>query len=334
MSSQYFSLSSDKHIAGQKLMVGFSGTKLDEELKFIIDSLHVGGIILFACNIKSPNQLKELCRSAKEYAISCGLPPLFIAVDQEGGEVARLKPPFFTAFSGNPSMKNVEEAVNFAQITSKELHDVGINMNMAPVMDINAKGIDSIMVRRAFGQDPNWVSKLGTTVINTFQQNKIMAVAKHFPGIGRTTLDSHLHLPILETDFSKLKQIDLPPFNAAILHNVAGMMLSHILYTDIDKQWPASLSPKIARNLLRDKMKYNGVVMTDDIDMKAIKWDIKIVIQQIVASDIDIALICHKGPNIQKAFDFMVHEVGKSDKSRVDSIKSVKRIIELKKQYL
>jgi len=272
--------------------------------------------------------------SAQEYAKSCGLPPLFIAIDQEGGKVARLKAPFFTTFQGNPAMTKIEDAIKFGEITAKELHSMGINMDMAPVMDINVKEVDSIMANRAFGDDPQWVSTMGTAVINTLQKNKIMAVAKHFPGIGRTTLDSHLHLPVLETTFDKLEKTDLVPFKAAILQDVAAVMLSHIIYTDIDNKWPASLSPKVVKNLLRQKMGYDKVVITDDIDMKAIKWDIKTVIQQIIASDIDIALICHKGPNIKKAFDTMVKCIGKSDKSRADSIKSVARIINLKKNYL
>ncbi len=329
-----FNVSSDKHIAGQKLMFGFSGTTLDDELKFLIHSLYTGGIILFACNIKSPDQVQDLCMSAQEYAKSCGLPPIFIAIDQEGGKVARLKAPCFTTFQGNPAMTKVEDAIKFGEITAKELHSMGINMNMAPVMDINVKEVDSIMANRAFGDDPQWVSTLGSAVINTLQKNKIMAVAKHFPGIGRTTLDSHLHLPVLETTFDKLEKTDLVPFKAAVLQDVAAVMLSHIIYTDIDNKWPASLSPKVVKNLLRQKMGYDKVVITDDIDMKAVKWNIKTVIQQIIASDIDIALICHKGPNIKKAFDTMVKCIGTSDKSRTDSIKSVARIINLKKNYL
>ena len=147
---------SNKQLAGQHLMVGFNGTRLNEDLKFLINHLNVGGVILFAGNLKSPNQIKDLCLAIQEYAQSCQQPPLFIAVDQEGGQVARLKAPF-TQFPGNPHMKNIEDAVRFAEITAAELNRVGINMNMAPVMDVSLEGSISIMAERAFGGDPIWV---------------------------------------------------------------------------------------------------------------------------------------------------------------------------------
>jgi len=150
---------SNEQLAGQRLMVGFDGTGLNDGLKFLIDTIKAGGIILFAGNLSSPQQIKDLCFSAQEYALEQGQPPLFISIDQEGGQVARLKAPF-TQFPGNPKMKREEDAVNFAEITAKELTGAGINMNMAPVLDVAPKGIQSIMAARVFGDDPVWVSKL------------------------------------------------------------------------------------------------------------------------------------------------------------------------------
>ena len=168
--------------AGQRLMVGFEGTGLNEDLKDLINRLKIGGIILFAGNLKSPDQIKQLCRSIQDYAKICQQPPLFIAVDQEGGQVARLQEPF-TIFAGNPHMKTEEDAVHFAEITAAELNQVGINMIMAPVMDVSPEGSGSIMAGRTFGDNPAWVSRLGVKVIEHLQLNNIMAVAKHFPGI-------------------------------------------------------------------------------------------------------------------------------------------------------
>ena len=122
---------SNQQLAGQRLMVGFNGTDLNTDLKFLIDRVKVGGLILFARNLATPDQITDLCRAAQDYAEMCGQPPLFIAVDQEGGQVARLTEPF-TQFSGNPSMKHEEDAVYFAEVTAAELKRVGINMNMAP----------------------------------------------------------------------------------------------------------------------------------------------------------------------------------------------------------
>lgn len=324
-----------KMMAGQRLMVGFDGTEFDDDLRFLIRNLQVGGLILFSCNLDTPQQIRQLCHDCQEYAKHCELPPLFIAIDQEGGAVARLKPPF-TQFPGNQAMKNPADAVHFASVTARELSDLGINMDMAPVLDIAPQGVNSIMATRAFGDDPQWVSMMGTTVIEQLQQRGIMAVAKHFPGIGRTVLDSHLALPDLEIDVQTLTNFDLIPFNAAISANVAGMMLSHIRYTGIDPIWPASLSPAVTADLLRRKLGYNGIVMTDDLDMGAIKpsYDITTAIHQILLADVDIALICHKGPDIEAAYRTICHTLGDDPALKMMGRRSVKRILRLKRLYM
>ena len=321
--------------AGQRLMVGFEGTRFNEDLKFLITRLKVGGIILFAGNLKSPGQIKELCRSIQDYARIVQQPPLFIAVDQEGGQVARLQEPF-TIFPGNPHMKSEEDAVHFAEITAAELSQVGINMNMAPVMDVSSEGPGSIMAERTFGDNPTWVSRLGVKVIEHLQLNNIMAVAKHFPGIGRTTLDSHLDMPVLHDDLSVMEQFDLIPFKAGIRSDVSGVMLSHIFYTQLDPQWPASLSPQIAKNLLRKKMGFKGLVLTDDLDMGAINkhYDMQTAIHQILAADIDLTLICHKGPGIEIAYEEMAKEITDSPEMKARGIESVERILRAKRKYI
>ncbi|MBF0211903.1 MAG: glycoside hydrolase family 3 protein [Desulfamplus sp.] len=330
-------------LAGQRLMVGFEGQELNCELKWLIKDIKVAGIILFSINIVSKEQVKKLCESAQEYAKDCHLSPLIIAVDQEGGDVARLKPPDFTAFLGNPHIKDINDAQNFASITAEELKSVNINMNFAPVVDCvpdsnkMAHGFKSIMVNRAFWGTPQNVATLGSCVIETFQKNGIMAVAKHFPGIGRTTLDSHLELPTLfakDADKSLMELSDLIPFKAAIKSDVAGIMLSHILYEDLDRDLPASLSYKIAKKLLRDEMGYNGVVMSDDLDMKAIKFNIKDSIRHILNAEVDIALICHKGPAIEEAFNEIKHLISTDEKLHEKAVESANRVESLKRAYL
>jgi beta-N-acetylhexosaminidase len=326
---------SNQQLAGQRLMVGFDGTDLNADLRFLIDQLKVGGIILFAGNLKTPAQIKDLCRAAQDYAQRCEQPPLFIAIDQEGGQVARLTEPF-TQFPGNPYMKHEEDAVHFADVTATELKQVGINMNMAPVMDVAPENMNSIMAKRSFGGDPDWVAQLGIKIIEHLQANSIMAVAKHFPGIGRTVLDSHLELPVLEDELSILEQLDLIPFEAGIKHGVAGMMLSHIFYPKIDPQWPASLSNRIANDLLRKRLKFDNLVMTDDLDMGAITkhFEIRTSILQILAADIDLALICHKGPNIEIAYETILAEITDSPEMKIRGLASVARIMRLKSKYL
>ena len=316
-------------------MVGFDGTTLNADLKFLIKRLKSGGIILFSRNLETPQQIKQLCHEVQNFARQCGQPPLFIAVDQEGGQVARLKEPF-SQFPGNPHMANENDAVHFAETTAAELSRVGINMNMAPVMDVAPETINSIMSERAFGGDPAWVTRLGLKVIEHLQRNNIMAVAKHFPGIGRTILDSHMDLPMLDDDLSALEQIDLPPFKAGIQHGVSGVMLSHIFYQKLDPRWPASLSEKIAKSLLREQMGFNGIVLTDDLDMGAIakNYDIQTALRRILAAEIDITLICHKGPNIEIAYEEILQGITDSTEVKEKGIESVKRIMRAKKKYL
>jgi len=209
-------------------------------------------------------------------------------------------------------------------------------MNMAPVMDVAPENIQSIMAERSFGPDPQRVSEMGVQIIEQLQQNNIMAVAKHFPGIGRTTLDSHLDKPTLAIGLDILKTADLIPFQAAISGGVAGMMLSHIFYDQIDSRWPASLSPKIAERLLRNEMGFDGVVMTDDLDMGAIKkhYDIQTVVKQILSAGIDIAMICHKGPDIETAYQEILKSITDSPTVHAKCRTSVQRILKLKHQYL
>jgi beta-N-acetylhexosaminidase len=322
-------------MAGQRLMAGFDGTDFNEELKFLIETLKVGGLILFSRNLTTAEQTARLCQACQEGAAACGLPPLFIAIDQEGGQVARLKPPF-TQFPGNPAMKHPDDALHFARVTAEELQQIGVNMDMAPVLDIAPQGMESIMAGRAFGSDPQWVTTMGMTVIEELQRRGIMAVAKHFPGIGRTVLDSHLALPDLDIDAETMTAVDLVPFKAAIAGQVAAVMLSHIRYSGIDPVWPASLSPAVTAELLRRQMGYDGVVMTDDLDMGAIKpaYAIETAIDQVLTADVDIALICHKGPDIEAAWERMRVKMDADADLRRMGRRSVERIMRLKRNYL
>jgi beta-N-acetylhexosaminidase len=233
-------------------------------------------------------------------------------------------------------MKGTDDAKHFAKTTAKELGEVGINMNMAPVLDVAPEDIQSIMAKRAFGSDPEYVSDMGVKVIEHLQRRNVMAVAKHFPGIGRTTLDSHLELPTLEVSFSDLKSFDLLPFVSAVNNDVSGIMLSHILYKKIDPVWPASMSSIIAKELLRDQMGYDGIVMTDDLDMGAIvkHYDIIIAIRKILSAEIDIVLICHKGPDIEKGFSEILRNITDSQDIKAKGEASLRRIMKLKQRYL
>jgi beta-N-acetylhexosaminidase len=318
--------------AGQRLMAGFDGKALNADLKFLIQTLKVGGIILFSRNLGSPDDIRQLCSDAQDYARSSGQPPLMVAIDQEGGQVARLKAPFFSEFPGNPAIKTRDDALNFARVTASELRSIGVNMNYAPVLDVTRPDIPGIMADRSFGSDPRTAAALGTAIIETLEENGILSVAKHFPGIGRTLLDSHLDLPVVKEDLETLDSCDFIPFQTAIKSGVSGIMLSHILYEKLDPNWPASLSVFIARDLLRTRMHYTGLVMTDDLDMGAITrhYALDTAVDQVLLSEIDQLLICHKSPAIEAAFEQIQKRI--RDDVSIDALcdNSIQRIMAAK----
>jgi beta-N-acetylhexosaminidase len=321
--------------AGQRLMVGFDGSRFSDSLKYCIEHLKVGGLILFSQNLESPGQISDLCHAAQSFALRCGQPPLFIGIDQEGGVVARLKPPF-TQFDGNPHMTSIKDAETFARITASELSGIGVNMNMAPVLDVLPSNGPSVMTARSFGHDPKWVAQMGAAVIDTMQKHGVMAVAKHFPGIGRTVLDSHEDLPDSELSAEALAAVDLVPFQKAVESEAAGIMLSHIRYRQIDPLWPASLSAAIGRDLLRHKLKYGGLVLTDDFDMGAIAnhFDMPAIVGQCLTAQVDILLICHESPKIEQAYREIVRQCDASEQLSKLAADAVERILAAKKKYL
>lgn len=322
-------------IAGQRIMAGFTGTKLNPDLKYLIDTILVGGIILFSRNIENQDQLRQLCMDAQNYARACGQPQLIISVDQEGGTVARLKAPDFFQSPDAAQIRDPVQAGRYAEITASELNYVGINMNMAPVMDVAALDGGGIMAKRSFAGDPQKAAESGAAVIESLQKNKVMAVAKHFPGIGRTTADSHLDLPELDISLQQLETFDLVPFYAAVRHKTAGIMLSHVRYPALDRIWPASLSKAAAKDLLRNKIGYTGLTITDDLEMGAIAnyYDMHTVAGRVLSAEIDISLICHSIDKAESAFETLRSEL--ADPATFEgSMASILRIAEAKNRYL
>ena len=326
---------SDGMLAGQRLIAGFEGPGFNDDLKYLIEKLNVAGIILFSGNLEGPEDIREMCAAAQSCAVAAGLPPLLIAIDQEGGTVARLREPF-TLFPGNPSIQDDKAADRFGRMTAVELAHIGVNMNFAPVLDVAALCDDSIMKDRSFPGGPDNVARLGCRVIESLQAGGIMAVAKHFPGLGRTTADSHIDRPELVADPDEMTATDLVPFQAAVDRDVAAVMLSHILYSGWDRDWPAGMSVRIARTLLREEMGFDGVVMTDDLDMGAVArhYDIETVVRRVIEADIDLTMVCHRGPARQAAAETFRALITSDESVRRASLRSVSRVLELKRKYL
>jgi beta-N-acetylhexosaminidase len=322
---------SDEALCGRRLMVGFEGSEFHEALAAQIERLKIGGVILFSRNIPSLRVLKRFCRDARKFAESRNLSPFLIAVDQEGGRVSRIPPPFPQS-PGNPAVTDAKTAFSRAVKTAEALRDSGINLNLAPVLDVAVDPETSVMRDRSFGSDPERTAAMGSAVIDAHQKRGVLSCAKHFPGIGRTVVDSHKDLPVMEAGLDDLLEVELPPFQTAIAAGVPLVMLSHIHYPNLDPDRPASLSPAIANTLLRDRLCFPGVTITDDIDMGALEnhFPLETVIRQIFAAEIDIALICRPGEKIAAAHRIFMDLLNESPENRESMRRSVSRIQKLR----
>ena len=316
---------------GQLFMVGIPGHDLDKETEALIRDYNLGGVILFARNIQDPIQLAGLCQQLQDKAMEYDNLPLLLAVDQEGGRVARLREPF-TVFPGNKAIgmdeRPVERAEEFGAVTGKEMKMVGLNMNLAPVVDVQRGELEKHLESRSFGEDPEKVALLGKTVVKALQDNGVMAVAKHFPGLGRATLDPHLHLPRIDVDRHEIEQVNLPPFKAAIEAGVSGIMTSHAIYPALDPERPATLSPLVLTDLLREKMGFEGLVITDDLEMGAIAnhWQVAEGAVKAFEAGSDILLICKEQKNVLESIHLIRSKLLQGDITFKRLAQSVDRI--------
>lgn len=301
---------------GGLFMVGLPGTELDDSTRNLITMYGINNFILFKRNAENPEQIRTLCLALVAACRAAGLPAPLISIDQEGGSVARLKGPHFTEFPDARVLAESDRAeellADYATTCAKELLAVGINMNLAPVMDVSPAGLGLFMVRRALGGTPEQVSRLGTLLITTMQEHGLAACAKHFPGLGAATLDPHEVLPVVDRSLEELRAVDLPPFAAAIQAGVAGVITSHTIYPQLDPDHPATLSPRILGGLLREELGYDGMIVTDDLEMGAIENEgtVADAARAAFVAGADMLLICHEHPKIIAAYELLSKAVG------------------------
>lgn len=263
--------------AGQRLLVGFDGLVPSPDVRSLIRDYGVGSVILFARNVDGPEQVAELVRELQECARLAGHDtPLLVAVDQEGGRVARLREPWtvWPALRGVGRLNSEEVARKVGCALAAELSACGIRWDMAPVLDVDTNPRNPVIGDRSFGDDPELVGRLGAAMIEGLQGGRVAACAKHFPGHGDTDVDSHLDLPAVDHSRSRLDDVELRPFRKAVEKGVASVMTAHVLVREVDDALPATLSPRVVGALLRREMGYPGVVVSDDLEMKAVaaRW--------------------------------------------------------------
>ena len=300
-----------RHI-GQLSIAGFAGHSIPAELRALAREFDLGGIVLFARNVESPEQVAEVAREAQE-TLAQEI-PLWVSVDQEGGRVARLKAPF-TVWPPMATLgRSGDEALvaRFAKALAAELKAVGISLDYTPVLDILTNPRNPVIGDRALADRAEEVARLGRVIIETLQAEGIAACGKHFPGHGDTSTDSHFELPLIEHPPDRLDAVELVPFRAAIEAGVAAIMTAHILIPALDDMRPATLSPRVVDEWLKQKLGYGGLVLSDDLEMKAIsdRYGLPDATLGAIAAGCDAVLMCGVAQAPQAlALEGLIHAV-------------------------
>ena len=321
---------------GQMVIVGLDGYDVDENTIDMIQNKKVGGFILFKKNVRDTGQLLNLVNSLKEQNSNNKI-PLFISIDEEGGKVSRVPDDFINLPTNREigKVNNKSFSYEIGSILAMQLNAFGINMDFAPVLDVNTNPNNPVIGNRSFGSNPNIVSDLGIATMKGIKDKGVIPVIKHFPGHGDTSVDSHIGLPSIDNDLDRLKEIELVPFKDAIKNEADVVMVAHILMTKLDPNYPASMSKKVISDVLRDDLNFDGVVITDDMTMGAIlkNYDINDAAIKSVNAGTDIILVCHNNDNQINAINSLIQAVkdGEISEERIDE--SVYRILKLKDKY-
>ena len=320
---------------GQLFMIGVRGEQLNAEEQSVIDEYGFGGFVLFKNNCREPRRLVELCRSLWDSGVT--LPP-FIAIDQEGGSAHRLPTPF-THFPGADKIGragNPELAYRAGRAVADELLLAGVNLNFAPVLDVNSNPSNPVIGERAFAGDPATVMRISEKWLEGLRAGGIIPCGKHFPGHGDTDKDSHRDLPVVTRPLAELEQIELPPFVHACKNHIESLMTAHVVYQALDPALPATLSEKIITGLLRHQWGYEGVVFSDALEMKAIgdRYSIEEVALLCAQAGVDVLLYCDGVAKPIRSFEFLYQQAEKTPALRAQIERSYTRVRNLKEKRL
>lgn len=320
---------------GQMLLCGFHGTEMSPELERLVRERQIGGVIYFARNVESAAQVAKLSGELQRAAADSGCVPLWISIDQEGGMVARITEGvaltpgnMAVAAAGSP-----EAAEELAFISGHELKALGINLNFAPVLDVNNNPLNPVIGVRSYGESPELAAEFGARAIRGLQNAGVAATAKHFPGHGDTTVDSHLDLPTVAHGRERMERVELVPFKRAVAEGVDAIMTAHIRFPALEPSGlPATLSPSVLTGLLRGELGFNGIITTDCMEMNAIASHYGTVEAAVMAVEAgaDIVLVSHSADLQAGALDAIEQAVlgGRLSEERI--VQSVKRLLALK----
>jgi beta-N-acetylhexosaminidase len=302
---------------GQLLMVGIPGPRMDAEARELIRDLKVGGVILFARNIENPEQVWELNRDLQQEALAATGRPLLIAVDQEGGRVQRLKEPFTIIPPARTlgTTKTPKDVARLARHVARELSLVGINVNLAPVLDV-PRSPRCPLWDRTYGRDPEHVARYALAAIKGYMSGGIIPAAKHFPGLGDTGVDSHEVLPLAQSGDAE-RVVDLLPFQQVVAAGVPMVMTAHLKVPEWDER-PATLSPVALQDRLRGRLGFKGVIITDDLEMGAIATSLPAPqgAKEALAAGADLLLICNNWEAAWETARLLATEAALNDRGR------------------
>ena len=321
---------------GQMMIVGFDGNHINNRIKDLVLKYKVGGFVLYKKNFDTYEQMIQMIRELKKLN-SKNKVPLFIAIDQEGGRVNRMPPEIMNLPSAYKIAQtgDIEIVKEAASITGEMLYNSGINMNFAPVLDIKRFKNKHAIGDRCFSNNKEDVMKYGIETMKQITSNHVISVVKHFPGHGLTDKDTHYLLPVIKKSLDEIEKEDIVPFKKAIEQGADAIMVGHMIIKAISKTLPASLSRKFIGKYIRKKLKFNGLVITDDLKMKSIEfvYGYKLAVRQAFTSGSDIIMFRFDEKGEKKAIQ-QTYKMGKSgriNEARVN--RSVKRILKVKEKY-
>jgi beta-N-acetylhexosaminidase len=320
-------------LAGQLLVGGFAEGPLSPTFARELAAGHRAGAILFRRNLPSVPEAGELCRAIRDLPPP-DLPP-FIGVDQEGGRVVRVPSPALALppMRQLASFGDLELAREAGRVVGDELSAIGFNIDFAPVLDVNTEAENPVIGDRAFGSDARTVARFGVAFARGLQDALVLSCGKHFPGHGDTRADSHAELPVVRHHRARLDQVELPPFRAAIGAGIAALMTAHVVYEELDAGVPATLSRSICASLLRAELAFEGVLFSDDLEMKAVadKWPVERAAIEAVWAGCDALLICSDESAQARAHEALVREIETSARFRDRCSEAVTRSLRIRR---
>ncbi|MFT3713873.1 MAG: beta-N-acetylhexosaminidase [Archangium sp.] len=314
-------------------VVGFPGTSPDAEVKKLIDE-GVGGVILFKRNVESPAQIASLVRGLKTHAGR----PLMASVDQEGGRVARLRGAPFTAL---PAMRTLGASGDLAlveragRLLAFECRAMGFDIDFAPVVDVDTNPANPVIGDRSFHREAEQVAKLGVALARGLEAGGVASCAKHFPGHGDTSKDSHLDLPSLPHDLKRLREVELVPFAAYAKAGLASVMTAHVIFEALEAKLPATMSQRVLE-LLRRELGFGGVIVSDDLEMKAVSehFTIERAVVEGINAGVDLFLVCHGHSVQRRAIEALVKAVEKGQVKRERLDEALGRVRAMERRFV